>query len=58
MNPSPTFKDYVVVVPKPLQSLYSFPLDVTRRMVYTVGIRTVLAHYILYQPFLICYLIT
>ena len=34
---------------KALQDPYSFPLDVTCGMVYTIGIRTVLFYYILYQ---------
>ena len=32
-----------------LQNTYTFPLDVTKLMVYTIGIRTVLSYYILYQ---------
>ena len=35
---------------KALQDPYRFPLDVTCGMVYTIGIRTVLFYYILYQP--------
>ena len=34
---------------KALQYPYRFPLDVTCGMVYTIGIRTVLFYYILYQ---------
>lgn len=34
---------------KALQDPYRFPLDVTCGMVYTIGIRTVLFYYILYQ---------
>ena len=34
---------------KALLNPYRFPLDVTCGMVYTIGIRTVLFYYILYQ---------
>ena len=32
-----------------LQSTYTFPLDATKLMVYTISIRTVLSYYLLYQ---------
>ena len=40
---------YVAPTYKALQDPYRFPLDVTCGMVYTIGIRTVLFYYILYQ---------
>ena len=40
---------YAAPTYKALQDPYRFPLDVTCGMVYTIGIRTVLFYYILYQ---------